>query len=187
VLHAGDQTTTSATIASVPVSDEIGWSRDAARYKAMLAQVAAIRKEIDHNVAGPGVRYSTRLLDMTPDDTVFYVAIPNLSETIADKDHRATTGRGRAEAVVGYEQASSRGSKVNAAISDQRVRRTTWRRSLPSQMSATSREPDGPLVFDGEGAAGFRAYADSQLALCAQPGSAQTFLHRRPDQRRRGG
>ena len=68
------------------MSDEIGWSRDAARYKTMLAEVAALRKEIDQNVAGPGVRYSTRLLEMAPDDTVFYVAIPNLSETLAESN-----------------------------------------------------------------------------------------------------
>jgi hypothetical protein len=174
VLHAGDQTTTSATIASVPVSDEIGWSRDAARYKTMLAQVAAIRKEIDQTVAGPGVRYSTRLLDMTPDDTVFYIAIPNLSETIGESKkiiEQRLAENPELKQWWDTEQASSRGGKdwnhaiskiseFGAQLGDEIV--------VTAQMSATSREPDGPLVFTTvKNAAGFRAYADSQLALLA--------------------
>jgi hypothetical protein len=83
VLHPGDQVATTANIERVPVKDEIAWSRDAARYGQMLA---SLRKEIDERVARPGVRYSTRLLDMTPDDTVFYVAIPNLTETLAESN-----------------------------------------------------------------------------------------------------
>ena len=41
---------------------------------------------------------------------------------------------------------------------------------MTAQMSATSREPDGPLVFTTvKNAAGFRAYADSQLGILAGP------------------
>jgi len=63
VLHPGDQVATTESIERVPVKDEIAWSRDASRYKQMLAEVASLRKEIDERVARPGVRYSTRLLD----------------------------------------------------------------------------------------------------------------------------
>jgi hypothetical protein len=174
VLHAGDQTTTSATIGNIPVSDEVGWSRDAARYKAMLAEVAALRKQIDQNVASPSVRYSTRLLEMTPDDTVFYVAIPNLSETIAESNkiiEQRLAENPELKQWWDNEQASSRGGKdwddaiskiseFGAQLGDEIV--------VTAQMSATSREPDGPLVFTTiKDAAGFRAYADSQLSILA--------------------
>jgi hypothetical protein len=43
----------------------------------------AIRNQIDQQLAMPGNRYSTRLLDMVPGDTVLYVAIPNIGETLA--------------------------------------------------------------------------------------------------------
>jgi hypothetical protein len=80
VLRAGDQTTTHDSIERVPVREEIAWSRDAERYIRMLD---AIRNQIDRQLAMPGNRYSTRLLDLVPGDTVLYVAIPNIGETLA--------------------------------------------------------------------------------------------------------
>jgi hypothetical protein len=80
VLHAGEQTTTHDSIDRVPVREEIAWSRDADRYIKMLD---AIRNQIDRQLAMPGNRYSTRLLDLVSGDTVLYVAIPNISETLA--------------------------------------------------------------------------------------------------------
>jgi hypothetical protein len=80
VLHAGDQTTTHDSIERVSVREEIAWSRDADRYIRMLD---AIRGQIDQQLAMPGNRYSTRLLDLVPGDTVLYVAIPNIGETLA--------------------------------------------------------------------------------------------------------
>jgi hypothetical protein len=174
VLRPGDQVTTSATLENVPVTDEIAWSRDAATYKTMLAEVAALRKEIDQNVAGPGVRYSTRLLEMTPDDTVFYVAIPNLSETIAESnkiieqrlaenpelrqwwDKEQASSRGGQE----WNEAISKISEFGAQLGDEIV--------VTAQMSGTGHEPDGPLVFTTvKDPAGFRAYADKQLGILA--------------------
>ena len=78
-LHAGDQVTTHESIERVSVKDEIAWSRNAERYAKMLDEV---RAQIDANVAMPGNRYSTRLLDLMPADTVFYVAIPNITDTL---------------------------------------------------------------------------------------------------------
>ena len=79
-LRAGDQATTHDSIERLPVREEIAWSRDAERYISMLD---AIRGQIDQQLAMPGNRYSTRLLDLAPADTVIYVAIPNIGETLA--------------------------------------------------------------------------------------------------------
>lgn len=78
-LNAGEQVTTHESIEHVPVRDEIAWSRNAAQY---VKQLDAVRAQIDQNVAMPGNRYSTRLLDLVPENTVIYVAIPNISETL---------------------------------------------------------------------------------------------------------
>lgn len=83
VLRPGDQVTTSASIERVPVQEEISWSRDAARYLQLLNELAALKKDLN-NVARPGLRTSTRLLDLQPAGTAFYAAIPNLSQTLAD-------------------------------------------------------------------------------------------------------
>ena len=85
VLRAGEQVTTSASIETIPVKDEVAWSRNAARYAQTLASLAALQNELN-TVAKPGVRYSTRLLDMMPANTVLYAAMPNLSATIAESN-----------------------------------------------------------------------------------------------------
>jgi hypothetical protein len=85
VLRAGEQATTSATIETIPVKDEVSWSRNAARYAKTLEGLVALKKELNA-VPRPGVRYSTRLLDMMPQNTVLYAALPNLGATIAESN-----------------------------------------------------------------------------------------------------
>src|SRR6266851_226820 len=85
VLRAGEQATTSASIETIPVKDEVAWSQNAARYAQTLAGLTALQKDLN-TVAKPGVRYSTRLLDMMPENTVLYAAMPNLSTTIAESN-----------------------------------------------------------------------------------------------------
>ena len=169
VLLPGDQVATNSSIESVPVKDEIAWSRDADRYKQMLAD---LRKEIDQNVASPAVRYSTRLLDMTPDDTVFYVAIPNLSEMLADSNKIIEERLNQNPELRQWwnkEEASSRGnqewdkviskiSEFGAQIGDEIV--------VTAQLSNTGKgEPDGPLVLTTlKDPSGFRSYVEGQLS-----------------------
>jgi hypothetical protein len=172
VLHAGDQVATTSSIENIPVKDEISWSRNAARYKQMLAEVAAIRKEIDQRVASPGVRYSTRLLDLTSDDTVFYVAIPNLTETLAesnkiiqerlsqnpelsqwwDKEQGSARGKEQWDRVIG------KIAEFGEQIGDEIV--------VTAQLSKTGKgEPDGPLVLTTlKDPASFRSYVEGQLS-----------------------
>lgn len=84
VLRPGDQVATHVSITRVPVREEVKWSANAEKYTRVLGELEALRKQIDSSVANPGVRYSTRLLDLAPENTVFYVAIPNISQTLAD-------------------------------------------------------------------------------------------------------
>lgn len=85
VLRAGEQATTSASIETIPLKDEVAWSRNSARYAQTLAGLTALQKELNV-VAKPGVRYSTRLLDLMPENTVLYAALPNLGATIAESN-----------------------------------------------------------------------------------------------------
>jgi FecR protein/Putative zinc-finger len=80
VVSAGRQITTHPSIDRITLQEEIAWSRDADRYLKMLE---AIRDRIDREAVMPGNRYSTRLLDLMPENTVLYVAIPNISETLS--------------------------------------------------------------------------------------------------------
>lgn len=84
VLWPGDQIATEEYLAAIPIEKEIAWSRDVDRYVALLQELAELRREIKKRVPAPGLRYSSRLLDLVPEDTVFYAAIPNLGPTIAE-------------------------------------------------------------------------------------------------------
>ena len=85
ILKPGQQLTTSPAIDVIPVKQEVAWSRKADRYAEMLSGLATLNGELNA-VARPGVRNSTRLLDLMPDSTVVYAALPNLANTIAESD-----------------------------------------------------------------------------------------------------
>jgi len=86
VLRAGQQATTSSSIETIPIKSEVAWSRNVGRYTQTLDSLAALQRELNA-VPRPGVRHSTKLLDMMPEDTVLYAALPNLAATIAES-HR---------------------------------------------------------------------------------------------------
>ena len=83
LLHRGDQTATSPSIQKTAVTDEFTWSRNSAKYLSLLGELSTIQKQLAE-IPGPGLRYSSRLLDMVPGNTVVYAAIPNLGNTLAE-------------------------------------------------------------------------------------------------------
>lgn len=83
VLHPGDQMTTHASVERVPVKNEVAWSRNAKQYDQLLAELTALGHDIDARVERPGLRYSTRLLDLAPAGTTVWIALPNLSKSLA--------------------------------------------------------------------------------------------------------
>jgi hypothetical protein len=82
-LHAGDEQTSSASVAKVPIQNEIAWSRNSAKYLALLGDFALLQKQFEA-IPGPGLRYSSDLLPYVPDHTAVYAAIPNLAETLGE-------------------------------------------------------------------------------------------------------
>jgi FecR protein/Protein of unknown function (DUF3352)/Putative zinc-finger len=82
-LNPGDEATSSANVSKVPIQNEIAWSRNAAKYLALLGDFAVLQKQIEA-IPGPGLRYSSDLLPYVPDHTVIYAAIPNLAATLGE-------------------------------------------------------------------------------------------------------
>lgn len=83
VLRAGEQVSTNPSLAAVPVQDEIAWSRNVDSYIAVLGELSTLRKKLEA-IPGPGLRYSTRLLDLAPEGTVLYASAPNLGPTLGE-------------------------------------------------------------------------------------------------------
>jgi hypothetical protein len=87
VLHPGDQTTSQASLNLVPIKDEISWSRQSEQYVKLLSELASLRREVEQKATAPEVRFSTRFLNLMPEGTVLYAALPNISATLSDS-HR---------------------------------------------------------------------------------------------------
>jgi hypothetical protein len=83
LLHPGDQTATNPAIQDTAVHDEFAWSRNSAKYLALLGELTTIQKQLE-KMPGPALRYSSKLLDLVPANTVVYAAIPNLGNTLAE-------------------------------------------------------------------------------------------------------
>ena len=62
--------------------DEIAWSRDAATHTALLREHNQLRRVVAEAVDHQPPRTSTVLLDLAPDDTMVYAAMPNLADDL---------------------------------------------------------------------------------------------------------
>jgi hypothetical protein len=91
-LDPGQQAVTSASLEKTSVESEVAWSRDVDRYLALLGELRALQRKMESDVPSPGVRTSTHLLDLAPENTVFYAAIPNVSASLAEA-HRVLRER----------------------------------------------------------------------------------------------
>lgn len=82
-LHPGEQATSGPTVSKVPIQSEIAWSRNSAKYLALLGEFSMLQKQFAA-IPGPGLRYSSDLLPLIPETAVVYAAIPNLTNTIGE-------------------------------------------------------------------------------------------------------
>lgn len=83
VLHAGDQLTTRAGLAPIPVESDIAWSRNTDRHLELLREFADLHREMRERLPVPELRSDTRLLDRAPAGSVIYLAMPNLSDAMS--------------------------------------------------------------------------------------------------------
>jgi hypothetical protein len=83
MLKPGDQVATDPSAARTSPAEAVAWSRDSAKYLALLGEFSAIKKGLEQ-MPGPGLRYSSKLLAMVPRDTILYAAIPNLGPTLTE-------------------------------------------------------------------------------------------------------
>jgi hypothetical protein len=170
VLLPGDQTTTGASLVPVAVKDDIAWSRNASRYAKMVTELAALRKDIAQQVPHPGVRYSTRFLDLAPEGTVLYAALPNLATTLGEShrimQERIAQNPALSQWMKEHESSTAHGPGLNQTMA--RVRE--FGQYLGDEIVVTAGtnaqgDPDAFLVF-GELKNGveFRSFLEKQIA-----------------------
>jgi len=171
-LLPGDQTTTSRNLDRTPVQQNVAWSRNAARYANMVSELAKLRRDVNQQIARPGVRYSSKFVDLVPENTVFYAALPNLTESLAESQRvmqeRISQNPALAEWWKGNkgdglginEQTLARVREFGSHLGEEIV--------VTAEMDAKG-EPNGVLVLgEVKNAGGFRASLDGQLARLAK-------------------
>jgi FecR protein/Putative zinc-finger len=82
-LNPGEQATSGPAVSKVPIQNEIAWSRNSAKYLALLGEFSILQKQFAA-IPGPGLRYNSDLLPLIPENAVVYAAIPNLANTIGE-------------------------------------------------------------------------------------------------------
>jgi ferric-dicitrate binding protein FerR (iron transport regulator) len=169
VLHPGDQTTTNASLEQIPIQEEVAWSRNAERYAKLMVELTALRREIEQKVPHPGVRYSTRLLDLVPDGTVVYGALPNLSATLVES-HRIMQERIQQNAALREWWKQDKGPSHGGPNLDQIIGEINqFGKYLGAEIVASAkmgeRGPEDPLVLaELSDAAGFRPFLEQKIA-----------------------
>jgi hypothetical protein len=171
VLHGGEQATTNASIEKIPVKDEVSWSRKAARYAETLSALNSLNKELG-KVAQPGVRNSTHLLDLMPEGTIVYAALPNLTSTIVES-HRIMQERINQNAALrewwAKEGSEHRGQNVDQVIGSIREFGDYLGDEIAVSVSMDEKgEPVAPLVLaELKNSAGFQQFIEQQIAKFA--------------------
>ena len=84
LLAPGEQVTTSDRLQPVSIEDQVAWSAHAEEHAALLRELSQLRRELADAIEPSDPRTSSRLLDLVPDDTVIYVALPNLAEGLGE-------------------------------------------------------------------------------------------------------
>lgn len=187
LLQPGDQVTTNALLAEVPVERDIAWSRDADSHVALMHELRSLRRDIALAVDAGTPRRSTRLLEVAPPHTVAYVAMPNLTEGLATARSVLTGRLASSPALRSWweEQVASQGfdreleqlverlRPLGASVGDEIVAVLT---------EGTLEQDGGPILLATlRDPAGFVAALASEIARLAEQGEAPLALVDDPD------
>jgi hypothetical protein len=168
VLKAGQQETTNVAIERIPIKDEVAWSRKSAQYAAQLASLATVSAELS-KVQQPGVRNSTHLLDMMPEGTIVYAALPNFTNTLSEANRILQDRLSQNPALREWwekERSGNRGPGMADVMNTIREFGDYLGDEVAVSVSMDEKgEPGAPLVLaDLKNSAGFRQLIEQQVA-----------------------
>ncbi len=166
VLRPGEQATTNPSISLIPVKDEVAWSRNAGRYREVLSSLASINADL-RNVEQPNERNSTHLLDLMPESTVVYAALPNLSTTLAESHRIIQERMSHNEALRQWweKEQAGRGQNMDQVVETIRQFGSYLGDEIAVSVSMdTKNEPSEPLVLaELKNSTGLREFIATQV------------------------
>jgi hypothetical protein len=164
LLHPGDQTSTDATMAPVAVKEDISWSQNLKQYLALLGEFAVMEKQLAQ-VPGPGLRYSSRRLDLAPDGTVLYVAIPNVGGMLGDAQRIFEDRLNQSQVLRDWWNAHQSPDKVKQVFDTvQGFSQYLGNEVVMTMAQGGSNGFSGPLIMAEVTQPGFLSYLQQQIA-----------------------
>jgi hypothetical protein len=170
LLHPGEQVSTGAAMAPLPINEEIAWSRNANEHLSILGEFAAMQKQLEQ-APGPGLRYSSKLLDLVPDATVLYVAIPNVGGMLGNAQQIFQERMNQSQALRDWWGSQKHPEKLAQVLDTVRE----FSKYLGSEVVFTvSKDGAGkykaPVVMAQVTQSGFRPYLEQQVTQMAGGG-----------------
>ncbi|MBL8227877.1 MAG: FecR domain-containing protein [Bryobacterales bacterium] len=171
-LKPGGQATTHEALGRVPVEAEVTWSRDAARYLALLGELNALQKRFD-TIPSTGLRYHSRMLRFVPEDTRIFAAVPNMSVQLVEAkrifDERLRSNGVLTEWWNAKENASLR-RNVDQLLDMIKELSSYIGEEIILTIGGSTRDMDPVLIAEAKNEAGLRAFIDrySKAAGIAQ-------------------
>lgn len=180
-LDPGEALGSRSKFETLNLENEISWSQDADDYVAMLREVSALQKDIQAAMDSPA-RFSTRLLNLAPENTAVYMAVPNAPEKIAEvydvirtrmqtsvalkstwTEFETTGETEHLEAIMAWMQ------EIGDTLGDETVLALTIQDDAFSNSNDTHSEHERliPIVLSEVDADAFRASFDKQVAQLA--------------------
>ncbi len=168
ILKGGEQAATSKAIQKIAVKDEVAWSRNATRYAETLAAFTALNRDLGR-VQQPGLRNSTHLLDLMPENTIVYAALPNLTTTIVESHQIMKERIGQNAALRQWwekEQGGQRDANVDQLISTIQEFNNYLGEEIAVSVSMDEKGGSvAPLVLaELKNSTGFREFLEQQIA-----------------------
>jgi hypothetical protein len=170
-LEPGEMLDSRMEYLALNIADEIAWSQNADQYLALLEEVAALQQDLEAIMDIPQ-RYSTRLLDLAPEDTAIYIAVPNAPEKIVDvydvirarMQSSETLGEMWAEfeaesEVAHLNEIMSWLREIGNSLGDETVVAIT----MPAEVASENGSVGAPVIMSEVDAAAFRASFDDQM------------------------
>jgi hypothetical protein len=180
VLKPGDQTTTQPALENKAIKEEVAWSQNAKKYNELIDQLAALKKDLN-KVQLPEVRTSSNLLDKVPDGTVFYAALPNLTQSLIESNRIMQERINQNPTLKAWWDKQHKNDSPTTEQIVERVRQFGDRLGneivIAAEMDAQGR-PTSPLILANvKNADEFRAFLQGQIqTLNAIPNAPKVVL-----------
>ncbi|HWW75611.1 MAG TPA: hypothetical protein VNZ44_09455, partial [Pyrinomonadaceae bacterium] len=155
---------------TVPLAQEVAWSRSAARYTQLAASLTGLRNDINARVPRPGVRYSSRFLDLVPEGTVLYAALPNLSQRLSDSYRVMQERINQNPALKEWWKKEGQGAEADRIVGRVREFGTYLGDEVVVSVGLDAKNEPGNVLVLGElkNAAEFRPFLEREIARLAR-------------------